>query len=139
MLVPLGVKVGFHPLNTLRLMLSRPKDVIPDIQKSGVVYKIPCASCPASYIGQTGRRLQQRLDEPKRAIRQTDFNASPLAEHVWTEQRQVNWSNVVVVSNPRDHTIRLVEEALIIRSTTNVLPGILAFCVLGMMVCVELH
>ena len=49
---------------------SRPKDVIPDMQKSGVVYKIPCASCPASYIGQTGRRLQQRLDEHKRAIRQ---------------------------------------------------------------------
>jgi len=90
-------------------MLSRPKDVIPDMQKSGVVYKIPCASCPASYIGQTGCRLQQRLDEHKRAIRQADFNASPLAEHVWTEEHQVDWSN------------GLVEEALTIRSTTNVL------------------
>ena len=30
-------------------------------------------------------------------------------------------SNVVVVSNPRDHTTRLVEEALTIRSTKNVL------------------
>ena len=95
MLVPLGVKVSFRPVNTLRRMLSRPKDVIPEMQKSGVVYKIPCASCPASYIGQTGRRLQQRLDEHKRAIRQADFNASPLAEHVWTEQHQVDWSNVL--------------------------------------------
>ena len=43
------------------------------------------------------------------------------AEHVWTEEHQVDWSNVVVVSNPRDHTTRLVEEALTIRSTTNVL------------------
>ena len=118
---PLGVRVGFRPANTLGRMLSRPKDVIPDVQKSGVVYKIPCASCPASYIGQTGRRLQQRLDEHKRAIRQADFNASPLAEHVWTEEHQVDWSNVVVVSNPRDLTTRLVEEALTIRSTTNVL------------------
>jgi len=92
-----------------------------NMQKSGVlVYKIPCASC---YIGQTGRRLQQRqrLDEHKHAIRQADFNASPLAEHVWTEQHQVDWSNVAVVSNPRDHTTRLVEEALTIRSTTNIL------------------
>ena len=96
-------------------------DVIPDMQKSGVVYKIPCASCPASYIGQTGCRLQQRLDEHKRAIRQTDFNASPLAEHAWTEQHQVDWSNVAVVSNPRDFTTRLAEEALTIRSTTNTL------------------
>jgi len=66
-LVPLGVIVCFCPAN---IMLSRPKDVIPDMQKLGVVYKIPCASCPASYIGQTGHRLRQRLDEHKRAIRQ---------------------------------------------------------------------
>ena len=52
------------------------------------------------------------MHEHKRAIRQADFNASPLAEHVWTEQHQVDWSNVVVVSNPRDHTIRLIEETL---------------------------
>ena len=78
------------------------------------------ASCPASYIGQTGRRLQQSLDEHKRAIRQADFNASPLAEHVWTEEHQVDWSNVAVVSNPGDHTTRLVEEAWTIRSTTTV-------------------
>ena len=120
MLVPLGVKVCFRPANTLRHMLSRPKDVIPDMQKSGVVYKIPCASCLASYIGQTGCRLQQRLDEHKRAIRQADFNASPLVEHVWTEEHQVDWSNVVV-SNPGDHTTRLIEEAL-----TN---WLLCFCI----------
>ena len=34
---------------------------------------------------------------------------------------QVDLSNVAVVSNPRDHTTRLVEEALTVRSTTNVL------------------
>ena len=33
----------------------------------------------------------------------------------------MDWSNVVVVSNPSDHTTRLVEEALTIRSTTDVL------------------
>jgi len=33
----------------------------------------------------------------------------------------VQSGNVAVVSNPRDHTTRLVEEALTIRSTTNVL------------------
>ena len=120
-LVPLGVRVCFRPAITLRRMLSRPKDVIPDVQKSGVVYKIPCSGCQESYIGQTGRRLKQRFDEHKRAIKQADFNASPLAEHAWTEQHPVDWSNVKVLSNPSDHTTRLVEEALAIRSTTNVL------------------
>jgi len=54
------------------------------------VYQIPCASCPVSYIGQTGRRLQQRLEEHKRAVRQADFNSSALAEHVWTNDHPVD-------------------------------------------------
>ena len=63
-LVPLGVRVCFSPAITLRRMLSRPKDVVPDVQKSGVVYKILCAGCPASYIGQTGRRLILVIIQP---------------------------------------------------------------------------
>ena len=45
-----------------------------------------------------------------------------------------------VVSNPRDHTTRLVEEALTIRSTTNdcIEQGYWPFCVLGMIVWVAL-
>ena len=38
-------------------LLSKPKDQVPAPQRSVVVYKIPCAHCPHSYIGQTGRRL----------------------------------------------------------------------------------
>ena len=121
MLTPLGVRVCFRPTITLRQMLSKPKDCIPDLQRSGVVYKIPCANCPASYIGQTGRRLHQRLDEHKRAVRQADFNTSALAEHAWHHEHPVDWTKVEVLSNPRDCTTRLVEEALAIRSTTHTL------------------
>ena len=120
-LVPLGVRVCYRPAMTLRQMISKPKDRVPSIQKSGVVYKIPCASCPASYIGQTGRKLRQRLDEHRRAVRQADFNASALAEHAWTMEHPVDWDNVQVLSNPRDFTTRLVEEAIAIRNTSNTL------------------
>ena len=74
--------------------MSSPKDRIPDLQRSGVVYKTPCAVCPAAYIGQTGRRLCQRLDEHKRAVKGADFNSSALAEHAWTEGHPVDWQNV---------------------------------------------
>jgi hypothetical protein len=77
-LAPLRVRMCFKPLQTLTresLALSRPKDPIPDLQKSSVVYKIPCACCPASYVGQTSRRLGQWLEEHKR---QADFNSSAL-------------------------------------------------------------
>jgi len=43
--------------------------------------------CPASYIGQTGHRLQQRLDEHKCAIRQADFNAL-----ITTSRTCVDWT-----------------------------------------------
>ena len=41
-LVPLGARVSYRPANTLRQILSKPKDPVPTLQKSGVVYKISC-------------------------------------------------------------------------------------------------
>ena len=83
--------------------------------------RIPCSNCPASYIGQTKRRLHQRIEEHKRAVRQADFNSSALAEHAWNHSHPVDWSNIKVLSNPRDTTTRLVEEAAAIRRTKNTL------------------
>ena len=75
--------------------MSRPKDPIPDVQKSSVVYKIPCAHHSASYVGQTSRRLCQCLEEHKKTIRLADFNSSALA---WTKDHPVDWSSVTVLS-----------------------------------------
>ena len=65
--------------------------------------------------------MQKRLEEHKRAVRQADFNISPLAEHAWTSQHPVDWDSIQVISNPSNLTTRLVEEALTIRSTANTL------------------
>ena len=102
-------------------MLSHPKDPVPDLQRWDVVYKIPCAACSSSYIGQTGRKLSQRLDEHKHAVRQADFNSSALAEHAWTCDHAVDWSNVKVLSNTRDYTTCMLEEAVFIRQTRDTL------------------
>ena len=42
--------------------------------RQGVVYKIKCSNCQASYIGETGRNLNTRLTEHKRATRNGDAN-----------------------------------------------------------------
>ena len=60
-LSPLGIEIAFRPQNTLRKILSRPKDIIPTTMKSGVVYQISCQDCAESYIGQTGRNLSQYI------------------------------------------------------------------------------
>ena len=48
--------------NKLRQTFSY-KDSYPSILSSKVVYKFVCASCNASYVGQTHRHLTARIDE----------------------------------------------------------------------------
>ena len=54
---PLGMRVSFRPNVTLKQLLVRTKDCIPENETAGVVYQVPCASCPATYVGQTDRHL----------------------------------------------------------------------------------
>ena len=48
--------------------------------RQGVVYKIECCDCQASYIGETGRNLSMRLTEHKRVTSNGDVN-NHIAEH----------------------------------------------------------
>ena len=120
-LFPLGIQVCYKPFQTLKQMLSHPKDPVPDLQRRDVVYKIPCAACNSSYIGQTGKKLSQRLDEHRRAVRQANFNSSALAEHAWTCDHAIDWTSVKVLSNPRDYSTRMLDEAVFIRQTRDTL------------------
>ena len=120
-LTPLQIRVFFKPFLTLRQMVSKPKDLVPDLQRSGVVYKIHCANCPKVYIGQTKCRLSQRLTEHKRAVKAADFNSSVLAEHAWCASHPVDWEITRVLSNCSDYHSRLVQEAIFIRSTSHTL------------------
>ena len=73
-LSPFGVKVYFRSHTTnLRQIFPSPKEK-PDTLE-------PCKDCNACYIGQTGRELNKRLKEHKRAVIAADFNTSALAEH----------------------------------------------------------
>ena len=96
-LAPLGVKTSFQPTNTLKNMLVHPKDPMPTEKKSGVVYRIPCGSCPQTYIGQTGRPLEQRLKEHKKAVRDENIITSALAEHVQKTGHPIEWTQTEVV------------------------------------------
>ena len=65
----LDIRVAFCPFRTLRQELVHPKDPVPELQRKGVVYTIPCDQCPRCYVGQTGRSLEQRLGGHHRALR----------------------------------------------------------------------
>ena len=86
-------------------MLVHPKDPMPTEKKSGVVYRIPCGSCPQTYIGQTGRTLEQRLKEHTKAVRDENIDTSGLAEHVQKTGHPIEWTQTEVV-HTCNHTIK---------------------------------
>ena len=117
----LDIRVCFKPHLTLRRLFPSPKDKPIDSDSSGIVYNIPCKDCSSCYIGQTGRKLSQRLSEHKRAVVGADFNTSALAEHAWTNDHRVDWENVKILARKSDLTARTILESVLIRTTKDTL------------------
>ena len=55
------------------------------------VYKIKCSDCQASYIGETGRNLNTRLTEHKRAMRNGHANNHITVHHQLTNHN-IDWT-----------------------------------------------
>ena len=60
-------------------------------------------ACPRTYIGQTGRSLDHRLREHRRALKNGDVGSSALAEHVFSANHQVDLSKAMVIDT-HNHT-----------------------------------
>ena len=121
LLTSLNIRVCFKPHSTLRQFFPSPKDKPDDSETAGVIYNIPCKDCSSCYIGQTSRRLCQRIKEHRRAVQAADFVTSALAEHAWTEQHRVDWDNVRILARQSDFMTRTVLESILIRTTSSTL------------------
>ena len=49
----LSIHVRLRPNHTLRHTLVKPKDPVPEMSQSTVVYRIPCQDCPKTYVGES--------------------------------------------------------------------------------------
>ena len=120
-LTPLGVRVSFRPNSTLRQLLVKLKDRVPTEELAGVVYQIPRAGCPATYVGQTGRCLSKRMKEHQKVVESGDCANLALAEHAWSHHHPVDWNNVRVLEQQPHLYHRLTLESIHIRSHPNTL------------------
>ena len=73
-LQPYNIRVAHKPITTLRQLLTNVKDKDEPSDRRGAVYKIKCCDCQATYIDETGRNLNVRLTEHRRATRNGDIN-----------------------------------------------------------------
>ena len=101
----------FRSSRTLRSYLSRVKDKIPSTMNSSVIYKIPC-SCGKVYIGETARRLEQRLAEHHDACIKGDERKSAIAEHAWTRHHNILWDEATVIDRAHNLWERKIKEAI---------------------------
>nr|VZI06352.1 unnamed protein product [Spirometra erinaceieuropaei] len=80
LLAPLGVGVAHRPEATIRRLIMKPKDPLPRLETSGVVYQIWCSCGQSNYVGETGRQLRTRMAEHAAAVRRNDAS-SQVAAH----------------------------------------------------------
>ena len=106
-LSPLSIRVWFRLPRTLKQELVHPKDPVPVSERKGVVYSI---LCPSTYIGQTGRSLEMRLQEHRWALKKGDVTALAVAEHMFVAGHRVNLSKASVIDyHPHTQTRCLLE------------------------------
>ena len=86
-------KDGMRMLDIVRRKKIGTKE---DWRQRGVIYEVPCGECDMVYVGETKKRLQERLKQHKDDVRlRRDTNA--IFKHVSETDHEVNWKGATVV------------------------------------------
>ena len=105
-------QLAFSYNNTISSTLVSNKDKNRTKRKAGV-YRIPCKDCDKSYFGETGRNLETRIEEHKRACR-LGHNNSMVAKHTIDVGHRIDWNKTdILYYNNNVGKRRVLEGALI--------------------------
>ena len=107
------IHTAFRSSTTLRGLLTRAKDALPEMKRSGVIYEVPCV-CGDVYVGETNRSLEVRLKE-HRAAERGELEKSALAELAWEAGHVIEWEAAQVVGMMRNTAHQKFMEALRIK------------------------
>ena len=80
------------------------------MEKKGVIYRIQCSDCEMCYVGETGKKLRERIKQHKDDVRlERDRNA--IYKHIRDTGHLVDWSEVKVLGQEGRRTVRKWKEA----------------------------
>ncbi len=108
------IKTTFKSGKTLRSHLTKVKDTIPITTESSIVYSITC-SCGKKYIGETTRRLEQRVKENQDAYKRGVEKVSAIVEHAWQQKHPIKWEEVRVVDSDSKNCELKIKESVYIQ------------------------
>ncbi|XP_044760271.1 uncharacterized protein LOC123317727 [Coccinella septempunctata] len=86
-------------------LFSRTKERINTMNKSGVVYLVPCSVCEEVYIGQTSQQLKKRLTQHKSDIKNPK-KICALADHTRNRDHLMDYDSVQVLDCERNGSKR---------------------------------
>ncbi|TLY45849.1 MAG: GIY-YIG nuclease family protein [Gammaproteobacteria bacterium] len=105
-------------MNKLNRFIKVQKDKLTTDQHSNVVYKISCADCDASYVGQTRRLLLTRIKEHRSHISRNTLQKSVITNHRLTGH-EFKWEEVEVLDREPILNKRLTSEMIFIKRQKN--------------------
>ena len=108
--------IVYSTKNKLNNIIKLSKDNNQICDNGSVVYKINCKD--ASYVGQTGRRLNVRIKEHAKKYTMKDDNSS-LYAHTKDNDHSIDFSKVKILDIEPNRGRRLFSEALHIHTQTN--------------------
>lgn len=92
------LKFAKRTVLTVNKYFSITKDQTPVMQKSNIVYQIPCSMCEKIYIGETSRNLSARITSHKSDCRKYT-NRCVLATHAHTLDHPPKYEDVKILMN----------------------------------------
>lgn len=125
-----GLKMGYKPHLTNRSVFSKPKQKTPKEQMYNVVYNIPClgdgrrAVCNLSYVGTTGHRMDNRLDQHEDDLSTFNItndleNTTAIVHHFYDTGHVPDRGKASILEVEHTYTKRKVLESLHILSRPN--------------------
>ncbi|XP_017466333.1 PREDICTED: uncharacterized protein LOC108359145 [Rhagoletis zephyria] len=122
------IKIAHKPTNTLKYMFNKTKTKIPPLEKSNVVYQIPCNGkenepCDSIYVGTTKGKLKSRLSQHKsdyKYCHQNNNQKTALMAHCTKNSHTPNFDRAIVLQQEQHYSKRFTLEMLhIINTPTN--------------------
>ena len=102
------IRVTSKPIRTLQQHFPVPKFRPSEEDRCNVIYKIPCASCPWSYIGETKRSFSTRKKEHIRNTKHCAINSN-VAKHAWAFDHTIDFTGAKIIDTANNRTRKTLE------------------------------
>ncbi|XP_044766280.1 uncharacterized protein LOC123322400 [Coccinella septempunctata] len=108
-------RLAFYNLKSVRSLFSKLEDRAGTLDRSNVVYKIPCAGCNRCYIGQTKQLLSSRVRQHKNDCHEKfrdKEGKTALALHSFSTGHQFDFQQISVLDGEKNWMKRNLSEMI---------------------------